>query len=291
MEIIIDQKSGFCFGVERAIRIAEAEALKYGKIYCLGDIVHNSEEINRLRNKGIEFITREEFLNLRDCKVLIRAHGEPPKTYEFAKSKNIELLDATCTVVIKLQDKIREVQQLNSNAQIVIFGRNDHPEVIGLKGQVEHSVVIESIDELSLVDFSKPVYLFAQTTKYKEQYTAIKAEIIRRLKESGLSENELIAANSICGQVANRSLWLAKFSLTVDAVIFVGGRSSSNSRILYDLCRKVNEKSFFVTSVNEVDDLKFESADKVGICGATSTPYWLLEEVAGRLFSIYKDFI
>jgi 4-hydroxy-3-methylbut-2-en-1-yl diphosphate reductase len=291
MEIIIDQKSGFCFGVERAIRIAEGEALKYGKIYCLGDIVHNSEEINRLRNKGIEFITRLEFLNLSDCKVLIRAHGEPPETYEYAKSKNIQLIDATCTVVIKLQDKIRKVQQINKNAQIVIFGRNDHPEVVGLKGQVERSVIIESIDELVLVDFSKPVYLFAQTTKYKEQYAAIKAEIIKRLITAGLTKNDLIAADSICGQVANRSLWLSKFSRTVDAVIFVGGTSSSNSRILYDLCRKVNEKSFFVTSVNEVDSLKFESTDRVGICGATSTPYWLLEEVAERLHSLYKTFI
>jgi 4-hydroxy-3-methylbut-2-en-1-yl diphosphate reductase len=291
MEIIIDQKSGFCFGVERAIRIAEGEALKYGKIYCLGDIVHNSEEINRLRNKGIEFITRQEFLNLSDCKVLIRAHGEPPETYEYAKSKNIQLIDATCTVVIKLQDKIRKVQQINTNAQIVIFGRNDHPEVVGLKGQVKRSVIIESINELTLVDFSKPVYLFAQTTKYKEQYAAIKAEIIKRLISCGLTKNDLIAADSICGQVANRSLWLSKFSRTVDAVIFVGGTSSSNSRILYDLCKKVNEKSFFVTSVSEVDGLKFESNDKVGICGATSTPYWLLEEVAERLHSIYKTFI
>jgi 4-hydroxy-3-methylbut-2-en-1-yl diphosphate reductase len=287
MEIIIDKKSGFCFGVERAIRIAEES----GNIYCLGDIVHNSEEINRLRKKGIEFITREEFFGLSDCRVLIRAHGEPPETYDFAKSNNIELIDATCTVVIRLQDKIRKVQQIKEDAQIVIFGRNDHPEVIGLKGQVKRSVVIESIDELSLVDFNQPVYLFAQTTKYREQYAAIRNEIINRLIESGLSKDDLIVANSICGQVANRSVWLSEFSQTVDAVIFVGGKSSSNSRILYDLCKKVNEKSFFITSVEEVNLLEFNPDDKIGVCGATSTPYWLLEEVAERLKTLYHAFV
>jgi 4-hydroxy-3-methylbut-2-en-1-yl diphosphate reductase len=291
MEIIIDKKSGFCFGVERAIRIAEEQAQKNGMIYCLGDIVHNSEEINRLRQKGLEFITREEFLELSDCKVLIRAHGEPPETYDYAKSKNIELIDATCVVVIKLQDKIRQVQQIDNNAQIVIYGRKDHPEVIGLKGQVEKSVIIESIDELSRVDYNQPVYLFAQTTKYKEQYAAIKIEIIKRLEEAGLSKVDLIAANSICGQVANRSLWLSKFSRTVDALVFVGGKSSSNSRILFDLCRKVNRKSYFVTSVNELGPLEFDPTDRVGICGATSTPYWLLEEVAERLHTLYKAYI
>jgi 4-hydroxy-3-methylbut-2-enyl diphosphate reductase len=254
----------------------------------LGDIVHNSEEINRLRKKGIEFITREDFLKLTNCKVMIRAHGEPPETYSFAKEKNIELIDATCTVVIKLQDKIRKVQQFDSKAQIVIFGRNDHPEVIGLKGQVHKAVIIESIDELSLVDYSKPVYLFAQTTKNKEHYAAIKKEIIERLKESGLKEDDLIAANSICGQVANRAPWLAQFSRTVDAVVFVGGKSSSNSRVLFDVCRKVNQKSYFVTSAKEADTLEFGPVFKVGVCGATSTPYWLLEEVAERLRALIR---
>jgi 4-hydroxy-3-methylbut-2-en-1-yl diphosphate reductase len=288
MEIIIDQKSGFCFGVERAIKIAEEEANKNGKIYCLGDIVHNSEEINRLCKKNIEFITREEFLKLSDCKVIIRAHGEPPETYSFAKKNNIELIDATCTVVIKLQDKIRKVQQFDNQAQIVIFGRGDHPEVIGLKGQVHKAVIIESIDELSLVDYSKPVYLFAQTTKNKEHYAAIKKEIIHRLIKSGMQEDDLIPANSICGQVANRAPWLAQFSRTVDAVVFVGGKSSSNSRVLFDTCKKVNQKSYFVTSAKEVDNIEFGSDERVGICGATSTPYWLLEEVAERLRTLIR---
>ncbi len=288
MEILIDQKSGFCFGVERAIMIAETEVAKNGRIYCLGDIVHNSEEIDRLQNLGVIFITRDEFLKLSDCKVMIRAHGEPPWTYEYARKNHIEIIDATCTVVIKLQEKIKRVNEIDGSAQIVIFGRKDHPEVIGLKGQVKNAIVIESIEELSVIDYKRPVYLFAQTTKDKENYAAIRMEIIKRLIVCGLSEKDLIASNSICGQVSNRSSWLAQFSRTVDAVVFVGGKSSSNSRVLFDLCKKVNEKSFFVTSVHEIDEIMFGSVEKIGVCGATSTPYWLLEKVANRLHSIFN---
>jgi 4-hydroxy-3-methylbut-2-enyl diphosphate reductase len=289
MEIIIDKKSGFCFGVERAIRIAEEEAKVSGKLYCLGDIVHNSEEINRLRSRGIEFITRNEFIKLSDCKVLIRAHGEPPDTYEFAKKNKIELIDATCPVVLRLQEKIKKVQQMKSDAQIVIFGRQDHPEVVGLKGQVKGAIIIESVIEVSVIDTTKPVYLFAQTTKDKAEYANIKAEISKRLKKAGLSENDLIITNTICGQVVNRASWLADFTRTVDAVIFVGGKSSSNSRVLFDIINKINPNAHFVTTEVDVDDINFGKIEKVGVCGATSTPYWLIEEVANRLGALNES--
>ena len=283
MEIIIDPRSGFCFGVKRAIEMAEKEAAKGKTIFCLGEIVHNSEEINRLRALGIEFIDRTTFNTLSDCKVMIRAHGEPPETYNFATSRNIELLDATCPVVLKLQDRIRSIQVVHPGAQIVIYGKKDHPEVIGLRGQVKKTIIIESSDDTEDIDFTKPVFLFAQTTKDKSMYSEIRKKITEKLIESGSSADDLIVYNSICGQVANRAPWLQSFSKSVDALIFVGGKSSSNSKILFEVCKQHNAKAVFITNPSEIDDLKQISGERIGITGATSTPSWLIEAVADRL--------
>jgi 4-hydroxy-3-methylbut-2-enyl diphosphate reductase len=283
MEIIIDERSGFCFGVERAIGMAEKEAGTSNKLYCLGEIVHNSEEVNRLRKKGIEFITREKYFTLKNCNILIRAHGEPPETYEYAEKNNLTIIDATCPVVLRLQDKVKRVLQNNANVQVVIYGKKDHPEVIGLVGQVSDAIVIESIEELSKVNLSVPIYLFAQTTKERAKYESIKQELVKRLKEAGKEVSDLVISNSICGQVANRAPWLAKFSITVDALIFVGDKSSSNSRVLFDVCRTNNPRSFFVTCPEDVNTDDLTGAQILGISGATSTPSWLINHIAQHI--------
>lgn len=287
MEIIIDEKSGFCFGVKRAIEMAEKEVATGEKLFCLGEIVHNTAEVERLREKGIEFIDRQKYFSLSNCKVLIRAHGEPPETYQYALKNNIELLDATCPVVLRLQEKVKSVQQLNPQAQIVIYGKKDHPEVVGLRGQVNNTIIIESQDEISFIDFTRPITLFAQTTKDKIHYAEIKKEIQRIVKEKGQPENNFIAVNSICGQVANRAPWLAKFSTTVDVLIFVGGKSSSNSKALFEVCRQNNAATYFITTPEEVKELYLPKTAKVGITGATSTPSWLIHAVAEQIRKLY----
>jgi len=259
MEVIINKGSGFCFGVKRAIAMAEEEVSKDDKLFCLGDIVHNTEEVKRLSKKGVEFITRETFFTLETCKVLIRAHGEPPETYEYAKQHNIQLIDATCTVVLKLQEKVRNAQQINPEAQIVIFGRKDHPEIIGLNGQVENALIIQSLEDVSELDFLKPVFLFAQTTKDTNQYKEIKEEIHQQIQKAEGDINDYVIYDSICGQVANRASKLSEFSKTVDTLIFVGGKTSSNSRVLFDMCKSNNKNSYFVTSTDDIDHLDLES--------------------------------
>ena len=287
MEIIIDERSGFCFGVERAIKMAEKEAESVDRLYCLGEIVHNSEEVNRLRNKGIEFITREKYFTLKNCNVLIRAHGEPPETYKYAVENHLKLIDATCPVVLRLQDKVKRVVQNTNNGQVVIYGKKDHPEVIGLVGQVSNALVIESMEELSQINLSLPIFLFAQTTKERAKYESIKQELIKRLKESGNSVSNLVISNSICGLVANKAPWLAEFSRTVDALIFVGDKSSSNSRVLFEVCKTNNPFSYFVTGLGDikVDDIK--GVQKLGISGATSTPSWLINDIAQHIKTLF----
>lgn len=289
MEIIIDKKSGFCFGVKRAIELAETEVVKDQKLYCLGDIVHNSEEVERLKKRGVLFIDRETFFTLSDCKVLFRAHGEPPETYAYATKNNIEIIDATCTVVLKLQEKVRKAVKMNPEAQIVIFGKAKHPEIVGLRGQVKNTIIIERVEDLAKLDFSKALYLFAQTTKEREQYTDIKAKISAEIRKAGMEESNLTAFDSICGQVANRAPWLAEFSKTVDTLIFVGGKISSNSKSLFSVCKKNNPSSFFVTTVDDLDQLRLNKANKIGITGATSTPLWLIEEIAEKLKSMLNS--
>jgi len=287
MEILIDPKSGFCFGVKRAIEMAESEVAKGRPLYCLGEIVHNAEEVNRLHSLGIQFIDRSIFYTLSNCKVMIRAHGEPPETYRFAESRNIELIDATCPVVLKLQDRIRNVQNVDPNAQIVIFGKNDHPEIIGLRGQVKKVIIIESPDDTEKVDITKPVFLFAQTTKDKKIFAIIKKKILERLLKYGHNSDDLIVYNSICGQVANRAPWLTSFSKTVDTLIFVGGKSSSNSKLLFEVCKQHNPNSYFITSADEIDKFNLATPKRIGITGATSTPSWLIESVADRIRKKY----
>ncbi len=287
MEIIIDPKSGFCFGVKRAINLAEKEIAKGKTLYCLGEIVHNEEEVRRLHNLGIKFIDRKTFYSLSHCKVMIRAHGEPPEVYQYAKENSIEIIDATCPVVLKLQDRIRGAQMTNPKAQIVIYGRSDHPEVVGLRGQVDNSIIVESVEDITKVAFTKPVFLFAQTTKDKSIYAAIKKKIVEELLQAGLSEEDLVVYNSICGQVANRAPWLIEFSKTVDCLIFVGGKSSSNSKILFEACRQSNPNAFFITKSDDIEYLSLRNYQKIGITGATSTPSWLIEEVAQQ---IQQDF-
>jgi 4-hydroxy-3-methylbut-2-enyl diphosphate reductase len=285
MEVIIDKKSGFCFGVKRAVELAERESVQGGKLYCLGEIVHNSEEVNRLKKLGIEFITRDEFLGLTNCRVMIRAHGEPPGTYEYAAKNNIEIIDATCPVVLKLQEKVKNVKKLNPLAQVVIYGKKDHPEVVGLRGQVNEAIIIGSKEEMDTIDFSRPVSLFAQTTKDRENYQEIKDLILQKMLARGLSRDDLVIFDSICGQVANRAPWLEEFSRSVDTVVFVGGKNSSNSRVLFHACKRVNPDAHFVTQTDDARKLDLNNRKRVGICGATSTPLWLIEEVAEVLKS------
>jgi 4-hydroxy-3-methylbut-2-enyl diphosphate reductase len=283
MEIIIDPKSGFCFGVKKAIEKVETEVDRTGSLYCLGEVVHNSEEVERLAKKGVEFISREAYFKMKNCRVLIRAHGEPPETYRYALQNNIELIDATCPIVFKLQDKIRNARKLNPDAQIVIYGKKEHPEVIGLNAQVEDAIIVEFPEQINLIDLSRPVILFSQTTKDRQKYESIRDAIWQKFTEAGKQKDELIVYNSICGQVADRAPWLAEFSASVDELVFVGGRKSSNSRVLFEVCKKNNAASYFVTNASEVKDLTLELKGRIGVCGATSTPLWLIEEVATEL--------
>lgn len=293
MIITIDDNSGFCFGVTTAIQTAERE-LQKGQLFCLGDIVHNGQEVERLDKLGLETIDYDDLRTLRNVRVLLRAHGEPPSTYHIAKRNNIEIIDASCPVVLHLQKRIRETYQdlhgRNTGAQIVIFGKKGHAEVIGLEGQTNNTaVVIESINDLSKLNFSRPIYLFSQTTKSVEEFEDIVAEIKKRRMELGMSESvigsqEIVFEyhNTICRNVANRVKRLQDFARSNDVVIFVGGKKSSNAKVLFNNCLEVNRSTIFVSST---DDITYEivqqchQAEYVGICGATSTPKWLMEEI------------
>jgi 4-hydroxy-3-methylbut-2-enyl diphosphate reductase len=284
MEVTIDKNSGYCFGVEFAIQMAEDE-MKEGDLYCLGDIVHNSMEVKRLNKKGLKVIDREALADIKDSKVLIRAHGEPPETYEIALKNNIELVDASCPVVLKLQNRVKLAYDKMEEAkgQIVIYGKTGHAEVIGLTGQTNNNaiIVMEEAD-LDQIDFSRPVTLFSQTTKSTKGFYHIKERIEQRIKEAkgSIEEVDFSANDSICRQVSNREPQLKKFAEEMDVIIFVSGKKSSNGKALYGVCKLQNERSYFVENASEVNIEWFKPSDKVGICGATSTPMWLMEEVA-----------
>lgn len=285
MEVLIDKNSGYCFGVEFAIQMAEDEMADTNQLYCLGDIVHNDMEVRRLFEKGLRVITREQLQELRDCKVLIRAHGEPPETYELALKNNIELIDASCPVVLKLQNRVKHAyDKINEkDGQIVIYGQKGHAEVIGLSGQADNNVIIVTTEEdLEKIDFTKPVTLFSQTTKSTKGFYKIKEQIEERLKAAGSVDlNEVFDANdSICRQVSNREPQLQKFSTENDVILFVSGKKSSNGKALYQVCLANNPRSYFIENESEVNPDWFVNANKVGICGATSTPSWLMEKVA-----------
>ncbi len=280
MQIEIDHKSGFCFGVVNAVKKAEETLEKSGKLYCLGDIVHNGMEVERLEELGLITIDRETFFTLKNCQVLLRAHGEPPSTYEYAKANNIELIDATCPVVLKLQQRVKKAaQEMNKkNGQIILFGKKGHAEVVSLNGQTDNqAIVIENKDDLSEVDPEKPAYLFSQTTKSLEKFN----EIADELKQN--SKQEINIKDTICRQVANRVPRMKEFANQHDVIVFVGGKKSSNAQFLFEVCLKSNPNSYFISNPEELNPNWFSSEILVGICGATSTPQWLMEKVAGQI--------
>lgn len=281
--IEIDQKSGFCFGVVNAISKAEEELAKGTSLYCLGDIVHNGQEVNRLANLGLITITHEEFKNLKNVKVMFRAHGEPPSTYEIAKRNNIELIDASCPVVLKLQKRIKDAYERDKakdKSQIVIYGKPGHAEVIGLLGQVgEDAVVVESENDLDKIDFSKNIKLFSQTTKSLDGFNKLVTTISERIAPEANFEY----SDTICRQVANRMPNIANFAEKNDVVLFVSGKKSSNGKVLYAHTKSVNPNTYLISDPHEVDEIDLDFSKKIGICGATSTPRWLMEEVADRV--------
>lgn len=285
MQITIDEHSGFCFGVTSAIEAAERE-LQKGLLFCLGDIVHNGQEVERLDKLGLVTIDYDDLRTLRNVRVLLRAHGEPPATYRIAEQNGIEIIDASCPVVLKLQKRIRDTYMLHhgTDAQIVIFGQKGHAEVIGLEGQTNNTaIVVENLIDLCKVDMTKPIYLFSQTTKSVEEFQAIVREIQQHIASSSPNSSPIFEYHdTICRNVANRVKRLQEFARSNDVVVFVGGKKSSNAKVLYNHCLEVNPSTVFVSSAADVTDELIRSChavDKVGICGATSTPKWLMEQI------------
>ena len=278
VNIEIDKRSGFCFGVVTAIRKAEEILSKEKKLYCLGDIVHNNKEVDRLRKMGLITINHDEFKQLKNTKVLLRAHGEPPETYQIAKQNNIEIIDATCPVVLQLQKKIEKEheEQVVKDKQIVIFGKNGHAEVLGLVGQTKgKAIVIENLEEAKKLDFSKNIYLYSQTTKSLDEFK----EIVEYIEKEKSPNATFEYHDTICRQVANRIPNIKTFAASHDLVFFVSGKKSSNGRILFSECKKVNPNSYFIDSAESINKELLQGAQSIGICGATSTPKWLMEEV------------
>ena len=282
--IEIDEDSGFCFGVVNAIKKAEEELDEKGGLYCLGDIVHNSDEVERLAKKGLKIIDHDDLSKLTNTKVLLRAHGEPPTTYKVAAVNNVEILDATCPVVLALQKRILKAWTENPNAQIVIYGKKGHAEVNGLVGQTQgEAIVIEHEDEIENIDYSKPIYLFSQTTKSIEGFQKLVDEIKSRMDEGV----DFVYYDTICRQVANRMDNIKKFAREHDLVFFVSGKKSSNGKVLFEECKKQNANTYFVSSAEEVDINVLSGKPKsIGICGATSTPKWQMQEVKDKLKNI-----
>lgn len=275
--IEIDSKSGFCFGVVTAIRKAEEELEKSGRLYCLGDIVHNSDEVERLRNKGLITITHEDMRELRNVKVLLRAHGEPPATYELARENNIEIIDATCPVVLQLQRRIKETfDTATPRPQIVIYGKKGHAEVNGLVGQTNgEAIVVEDISQLDKVDLSQDIALYSQTTKSLQGFSQMIDEISSRKSP----ESTFSSYDTICRQVANRVEHIRQFAANHQLVLFVSGKKSSNGKILYNECLDVNSNTHLISNENEINPEWLNNVESIGICGATSTPRWLMENV------------
>lgn len=288
MKVIIDHNSGYCFGVEYAIQMAEDEMEQSGELYCLGDIVHNDMEVKRLFKKGLRVIDHGQLKDLHDCKVLIRAHGEPPETYSTAIINNIELIDASCPVVLKLQNRVKHAfdKMQKVNGQVVIYGKNGHAEVIGLAGQTNNEAIIVTAEEdLDKIDYSRPVVLFSQTTKSTKGFYDIKSKIEERFGDTSkvILGESFESHDSICRQVSNREPRMKTFSEEHDVVLFVSGKKSSNGKALYKVCKNHNDRSYFIENESEINLDWFQEKDSVGICGATSTPMWLMEVVAKSL--------
>jgi 4-hydroxy-3-methylbut-2-en-1-yl diphosphate reductase len=285
----IDSRSGFCFGVVNAIAQAEEELTNSEPLYCLGEIVHNNEEVERLKAKGLITVSHNDLDSLKGKRVLLRAHGEPPQTYESAIANDVKLIDASCPVVLKLQVKVREgwAKMQSEGGQVVIFGKNGHAEVTGLVGQTDgNAIVIEHLNEISQLNFTKPIEIFAQTTISSDKYDAVVDAIRLKMLEAMESNDlQLKVHNSICGQVANRKAELITFAAKHDIIIFVSGKNSSNGKMLFDVCKSVNPNTYFVSSEKELVPQWFEKAISAGICGATSTPLWLMQKVADTITS------
>jgi 4-hydroxy-3-methylbut-2-en-1-yl diphosphate reductase len=282
MKITIDTYSGFCFGVVYAIEMAESILKNEGSLYCLGDIVHNNKEVERLNALGLKIIDHNDLHDLKDCKVLIRAHGEPPSTYELALKNNIQLLDASCPVVLKLQHQIKggyeEIKQIDG--QVIIFGKQGHAEVVGLLGQTNNNaIIVASFEDLEKIDFNKSIYIYSQTTKSPKAYQDITLEIEKRVKMSTNTNIKYIVNDTLCRQVSGREPQLKQFSTLNDVVIFVSGKKSSNGKMLYESCKNENQNSHFISDIDELNPSWFLGVNSVGICGATSTPRWLMESV------------
>lgn len=274
----IDDNSGFCFGVVFAISMAEDILDAEGKLYCLGDIVHNDEEVLRLKDKGLQIIDHEQLKKLSNEKVLIRAHGEPPETYKLAMENNIELIDASCPVVLKLQNRVREAY--NNEEQILIYGKHGHAEVKGLVGQTNgEALVVETFDELEKINLPKKLQLFSQTTKRTKNLYKLK----NTLEEKGI---EVDFNDTLCRQVSNRDLQLPNFVKKFDKVVFVAGLKSSNGKVLFDVCKENNPNTFFVSNKSELKREWFETGNTIGICGATSTPQWQMEDVKSAILEM-----
>ena len=281
MIIAIDKNSGFCFGVALAVRKAEEALMKKNQLYCLGDIVHNESEVERLSKMGLITIDHQRFITLKDATVFLRAHGEPPSTYEYARQNNIQLIDATCPIVLKLQQRIHSGYESGKDkgSQIVIYGKKGHAEVNGLVGQADnHAIVIESPDETDQIDFNRTVELYAQTTKDLDGFHLLGDVLKSRAKKGSLKIHD-----TICRQVSNRIPGIKEFSHHYAMIIFVSGLKSSNGKLLFDICKSENPNSKFVSSIEELDGQWFKKVDSVGVCGATSTPRKLLEDIADAI--------
>jgi 4-hydroxy-3-methylbut-2-enyl diphosphate reductase len=289
-KIDIDPDAGFCFGVVRAIQQAEDALAQSPLLHSLGDIVHNEEEILRLQQKGLKTITREQFFTEKFHEILIRAHGEPPEYYDFAKKHNITLIDTTCPIVIRLQQKIRQAwnEMKEKSGQTLIFGEKNHAEVIALNGQIENcAIIIENPQSIENVDYTKPIRLFSQTTKSVEEFQLLSETLLKKTRLCG--NEDFIAYNTICRSVSSRSEKLAAFAKGYDVIIFVSGRQSSNGKYLFEICRKNNARTHHISKPEELNAAWFQEKDAIGITGATSTPQWLMEKTAGEIENVGRE--
>ena len=285
----IDKGSGFCFGVVTAIKKAEEELDKSGHLYCLGDIVHNSNEVERLESKGLETITHEQLRELHNVKVLLRAHGEPPETYEIARKNNIEIIDATCPVVLQLQRRIHATYNSQPNGtekpQIVIYGKNGHAEVNGLVGQTNgEAIVIQDENDINNIDFNRDIYLYSQTTKSLQGFQ----KIVKKINEKNQGKYVFESYDTICRQVANRIDKIREFASAHELIIFVSGKKSSNGKILFNECLDANPSSYLISAEDEINPEWLIGKERIGICGATSTPMWLMSKVQEHILALIK---
>ena len=291
MKVIIEENAGFCFGVVSAIETCERELKLEKELYCIGDIVHNSEEVDRLKRLGLRIIDKDDLSHLKNCKVMIRAHGEPPSTYKTAEANHIGIIDATCPIVLKLQKDVRKgyLDMKACGGRTVIFGKKGHAEVVGLEGQTDNSaIVISKPEDLEDIDFTKPLHVFSQTTKSREEFMALVEQIRLRMKLNG-NEDKLFVTDSICKRVDSRSRTLLEFADGVDAVLFVSGKHSSNGKYLFRLCKEHKPETYFISGKQDIDLAELRQYKTIGISGATSTPMWLMEEIRDYVFEASED--